>query len=313
MRKKKKYMIFILSILLGVGFTAYFFLNPTQGTKPVSVTESSETKMGDTQNPDSQAKAEPDQPGQKEEDDANKLKETISKVEKAAQSLFGPKLTVTAVGDSLTEGVGDETESGGYVGILEEQLSDVEGIRSVKINNLGKKGNRTDQLLERLQTKKVSSAIKDADIILITIGANDVMKVVQNHFLELEMEPFRKEQLAYEKRLEEIFETIRRDNPEAPIYLIGLFNPFFQWFSNIEELDQIIQSWNFSSQIIASHHDNIYYVPIDDIFRDTDVNLLYDDHFHPNEEGYGLIADRVLERMTPTVEAFVESDGKEKH
>ena len=36
---------------------------------------------------------------------------------------------------------------------------------------------------------------------------------------------------------------------------------------------------------IASQYDNVSYVKIDDIFYDSDVNLLGKDEFHPNKKG----------------------------
>ena len=62
--------------------------------------------------------------------------------------MFKKDLRIVSIGDSLTEGVGDETESGGYVGILNHTFEDNQ--LNIRIENYGKKGNRTDQLLKRL-------------------------------------------------------------------------------------------------------------------------------------------------------------------
>lgn len=43
-----------------------------------------------------------------------------------------------AIGDSLTEGVGDESENGGYVGILNNTFED--NNLNITVDNFGKKG-----------------------------------------------------------------------------------------------------------------------------------------------------------------------------
>src|SRR5699024_6357654 len=106
------------------------------------------------------------------------------KIQKAINLLFQRPIHVVAIGDSLTQGVGDETDNGGYVGILEDRLNSPENPR-VTFTNLGKRGNRTDQLLQRLEEEDIQSDIEEADIILLTIGANDVMQVFQRNITNL--------------------------------------------------------------------------------------------------------------------------------
>ena len=63
-----------------------------------------------------------------------------------------------AIGDSLTEGVGDESENGGYVGILNNTFED--NNLNITVDNFGKKGNRSDQLLKRLEKKDIILPLK---------------------------------------------------------------------------------------------------------------------------------------------------------
>ena len=74
-----------------------------------------------------------------------RIKEKVRAVIKGTINLFKKDLRIVSIGDSLTEGVGDETESGGYVGILNHTFEDNQ--LNIRIENYGKKGNRTDQLL----------------------------------------------------------------------------------------------------------------------------------------------------------------------
>ena len=61
------------------------------------------------------------------------------------------------------------------------------------MRNFGVSGNRTTQLLDHLKNKKVQSAIENAELVIITIGGNDVMKVVTENLTDLDFDDFEKE------------------------------------------------------------------------------------------------------------------------
>ncbi len=239
---------------------------------------------------------------------AEAIKEKVREVIEGAIHFFSKDKKIVSIGDSLTQGVGDETESGGYVGILNHTFEDHN--INIKIENFGKRGNRTDQLLKRLENEEIASAIKDADIILITIGANDIMKVVRSNYTNLTMEPFQQEKIGYVERLRAIFSKINELNPDIQIYLIGFYNPFERYFGDIEQLDMIIDNWNLVGKSVTEEYENAYYIPTKDLFSNSSINLLADDNFHPNISGYKLMAQRVLEYLNehseetelPTVE-----------
>ena len=224
-----------------------------------------------------------------------KIKEKIREVVEGTIRLFREDLKIVAIGDSLTQGVGDETESGGFVGILDHTFEDNK--LNVTIENYGKRGNRTDQLLKRLENKDIASSIGKADTVLITIGSNDIMKVVKSNFTNLTLEPFQKEKEEYSKRLTAILHKINELNPDTQIYLIGFYNPFERPFGDIEELGMIVNNWNDVGRSVTEEFENVDYIPIADLFVQSDIELLDDDHFHPNTSGYKLIAQRILENL----------------
>lgn len=80
---------------------------------------------------------------------------------------------ITALGDSLTYGVGD-TEGGGYVRVVENFYKQKE--KNVENVNLAISGAKSDQLLKQLDQKEVQNQIKSADVILMTIGGNDLFR-----------------------------------------------------------------------------------------------------------------------------------------
>lgn len=210
-------------------------------------------------------------------------------------SSFIPKdVEIVSVGDSLTQGVGDSTNQGGYIPYLKKDLETLKEVRSANFRNYGVKGNRTDQLEKRLDQKEIKKAIKKADLVIITIGGNDVMQVFKDNFSSLQVSKFEQALVGYKKRLGEIIETIRKNNPETGIVLVGIYNPFMKWFSDIKEVDEIIKEWNQASEQILTKYSKTKFIPIFDIFENQEENLLYTDYFHPNDHGYKLMAKRIF-------------------
>src|SRR5699024_720812 len=137
----------------------------------------------------------------------NSLKDYLTdKFNKAMKRIFKNDIKITAIGDSLTQGVGDEEDNGGYVGILEDTINKDNDL--VEIDNFGKRGNRTDQLIDRMEEPEVKESLEEADIILITIGANDIMQIFKENFTDLDMNQFETGQNNYENRLHEIFSDL---------------------------------------------------------------------------------------------------------
>jgi lysophospholipase L1-like esterase len=212
---------------------------------------------------------------------------------------FVPKtMNVVSIGDSLTQGVGDSTKSGGYVPYLKDSLEDLDSVKSAEFSNFGKKGNRTDQLLKRLKNDDIESAIRQSDLVFVTIGGNDVMKVFKENLYDLNLAVFNAESIQYADRLKEILNLIREYNPDTGIVLVGIYNPFNTWFSDIKEVDEIILNWNRLSEEVLSGYDRTAFIRINDIFIEGKDSLLFDDYFHPNDQGYEMIADRMFEELT---------------
>lgn len=213
------------------------------------------------------------------------------------EDFIAREINIASIGDSLTEGIGDESKQGGYTKFLKEGLLEQKDIKSITLNNYGVKGHKTTDLLNRLDNEEVQEGLKAADIIIITIGGNDIMKIVKDNLFDLTLQVFQEEQAKYETRLHRVLEKIRQVNSEGEIVLVGLYNPF-GWFLDLSlELNTIIENWNEGSQRVLSDFSNTKFVMVDDIFIGTEQNLLASDEFHPNTKGYELISERILEAI----------------
>ncbi|WP_108671218.1 SGNH/GDSL hydrolase family protein [Peribacillus acanthi] len=225
----------------------------------------------------------------------HKEKDTKLTLKNEIPSDFFPfDIHIVSLGDSLTKGVGYSKNTGGYQSYLIDLLKKEKQLRKVTVSNYGVRGNRSDQLLKKLNKEEIQEDVQKADSVIITIGGNDVMKVVRDHYLNLKLMYFDDQKELYEKQLIQILNKIRYLNPEADVYIVGLYNPFSKWLVTLKELDFIMEDWNASTQSIASNYHDVYYVEIQDIFNNSNENLLYEeDYFHPNDRGYELMAERI--------------------
>lgn len=298
---KRLYTLIILGILL-IGITLLLVVDPPENSKNVS------TDNNEQQEQKEDTKDTADKEEKTSQDDNQTSAETTGKPMTNLQDIFSEAVqrtinffsnreaNVTALGDSLTQGVGDNVVDGGYVGILDNTIN--RNNQLVTFDNYGKRGNRSDQLLKRLEKPKVTQSVEEADIVLITIGANDIMQVVKENFTDLKINDFTPAKEAYEDNLQEILDKINTLNDNAEIYLIGIYNPFMHYFPNIKELSMIVEDWNKTSRRITEQYDHATFIPIADLFKSGDKKLFAEDNFHPSHQGYQLFARRVLKYVT---------------
>jgi len=296
--KTKILLITILILLSGFGVFIFISQMNTNESSPMNHPFSN---INHTDNEHIREKSIHDNkqetPTNEENAPTKNFKGAITEAFKDTVAYFSNKeMNIVAIGDSLTQGVGDSTKQGGYVGILDNTIN--QNNQVANFYNFGHRGDRTDQLRKRLDNPKVSSAIQDADIILITIGANDIMQVLKDNITNLTLNKFREERVHYEARLRDIFSEIRRLNADANIFLIGFYNPYDKYFKDIKELAIIVDEWNGTGEAITEELENVAFIPTSDLFDKTDKDLIAEDNFHPNNRGYQLMAKRVLMYLT---------------
>lgn len=207
------------------------------------------------------------------------------------------KIHVIGLGDSLTQGVGDELKKSGYFGRVTGKMKEWKGVLDVDSENLAKRGRRSDQLIDQLEESEIQSAVEEADLIYLTIGGNDIMKVVKANLFNLKVEPFYRELGDFENRLDELFTIIRTLNGDAIIVVGGLYNPISIVTDEANEFDEILEDWNEAIEIRTIMDGKACFVPVTDLF-DSNVNMVYHtDFFHPNAKGYDGMANRFLESI----------------
>ncbi|EHB64490.1 MULTISPECIES: GDSL-type esterase/lipase family protein [Paenibacillus] len=211
-------------------------------------------------------------------------------------------LNVTAIGDSLAKGTGDNTGSG-FVRRSIDQLNG-DGRSAKLLANLAINGMTTEALLPKLDDKGIRYALQRANVIMLSIGGNDLF---QNSGLlseetdpdALEIDPVKLMALLPEasERLQSILQKLRAINPDARIIYVGLYHPF----ADLKELqipgNIVVSTWNHSVMEIVNQDPNMTLVPTFDLFQHKLDAYLSSDHFHPNGAGYQAIADRIVQGL----------------
>ncbi|WP_339250219.1 GDSL-type esterase/lipase family protein [Sporosarcina sp. FSL W8-0480] len=225
-------------------------------------------------------------------------REEIAFEEYIVPDYFVPEnINVIGLGDSLTQGVGDELKREGYFGRVALAMNYWKGVKELRSENLAKRGRRSDQLIKQLEESEIQASVKKADVIYMTIGGNDMMKIVKENLFDLKTEPFYKELGKFENRLDEIFKMIRGLNGDAMIVVAGLYNPLSIVIAEANEFDTIIEDWNEAIEIQTIMDGKACFVPVSDLFV-SNVNMVYHtDFFHPNAKGYENMANRFIEKI----------------
>ncbi|MCM3088752.1 SGNH/GDSL hydrolase family protein [Bhargavaea ginsengi] len=212
---------------------------------------------------------------------------------------FAPRTVVlVGLGDSLTQGVGDDRKREGYVGRLAVKMEEWKGVKGVVVHNLAKRGRRSDQLAEQLSDPRVRQTIAEADILTLTIGGNDLMKVVKEDLFNLDAKAFEGKLEPFMDRLSTSLFQVRRANPDAVLIVLGLYNPLTIVTDEESEFDGILSDWNAVLEDAAVADGRACYVPVDDLFI-TNRDLVYHtDFFHPNGKGYSRMTDRIMDALS---------------
>ncbi|MDA1678539.1 SGNH/GDSL hydrolase family protein [Bacillus cereus group sp. TH152-1LC] len=202
-------------------------------------------------------------------------------------------LQIVSLGDSLTRGVGDK-EGIGYIGRMKEDLQK-DYKQKIALTNLAVSGAKMPDLLKQMESSGAQYSIKQADVIVLTIGGNDLFPGWES-LGKIDLETYRPDTETFQNEAKKIIEEIRKLNTDSPIFWLGLYNPF-EDVADLKGSSNIVVDWNASLEKLALNNKNVYITPTFDLFQNRGKDLLYSDHFHPNEVGYTYMADRLVQNV----------------
>ncbi|CAH0232830.1 MULTISPECIES: GDSL-type esterase/lipase family protein [Peribacillus] len=197
---------------------------------------------------------------------------------------------VMAFGDSLTYGKGDK-DGEGYIEGLEDELNNPQSEQKVSFWNYGIKGQETDGVMKQLDDYRIKTKLDEADTFIVYIGTNDLINSNGGDLEKISDRKIIEGKREYISHLKKITSTLIEANDKADILVVGLYNPI----KGNQKLEKHIRDYNLSIKGIADKDKRMLFIPTNDLFEDKKKTEYFSDKLHPNEKGYQLIANRVLE------------------
>ncbi|MCM2997300.1 GDSL-type esterase/lipase family protein [Paenibacillus cellulositrophicus] len=197
----------------------------------------------------------------------------------------------TAIGDSLTVGFGALPGNGFvpvYRGMAEQHVREF-----VAYENFGVNGLTTSGLYEHISRNgAMRQAIKQAEIITISIGGNDLIRAAKSApFGSKASQHFNQALSQCKTNVSGVLRTINqlKGGGQRPyiIRAVGLYNPYPQ----VEEAGYWVQQYNRFLNGYAGG--NLGVANIYGSFQGRERELLSLDHLHPNGRGYRVIAEQL--------------------
>ncbi|MFM1653983.1 GDSL-type esterase/lipase family protein [Brevibacillus sp. B_LB10_24] len=203
------------------------------------------------------------------------------------------RFQLVTLGDSLTRGTGDANGQG-YVGIVRKALEEQQQGK-ITLTNLAINGLQSAELLDQIKQPHVRRLLSDADLILFTIGGNDLFSQSGGIY---EVNPEKLDVALQElaSRFTRILQEMRGLNTRAPIIYTSLYNPFGDTGAAAESASAVLD-WDHQAGKIAAQFSDVLAVPTYDLFAHKEKTYLYSDHFHPNTDGYQRMAERILQAI----------------
>lgn len=197
------------------------------------------------------------------------------------------------LGDSLAKGYG--STQGGYVQIASNQIGE-QLHKPITVENLGVNGLTTDRLVQMIHSEEVQQKIKNSNLITISIGGNNVLRLNRNVGVIDGIKVLNTEKGRFEKDLKEIVNTIRSINPNALLVLSELYNPLKLDDSIASYADMFLDGWNDSVYSISKANSPSIVLPVRKLLPNDKKELLYD-QVHPNDKGYEIIANTFTKQV----------------
>jgi lysophospholipase L1-like esterase len=232
-----------------------------------------------------------------------------------------------ALGDSLSEGIGaSDAEETSFVALVHDGLGP-----NIELMNLGAAGNTSrdliDEQLDRA-TDEIATRNSDANpendvaVITLEIGGNDLLEIFFDLVLpgicpNLEdglnnpecVQKVRETLDTYGPNLDEVLTRLREADPDVPIFLLTLYNPFSGGTAALDELVELALEGRPDTPFPEGLHDIVreqaathdtHLVEVSPHFHGKARQYIARDLIHPNDTGYRVMADAVLKEMRDT-------------
>ncbi|TWK26014.1 Spore germination lipase LipC [Bacillus licheniformis] len=200
-------------------------------------------------------------------------------------------LQYTALGDSLTVGVGAGLFEPGFVQRYKRKM-EVDLNEEVSLLVFAKSGLETSEILAMLNEPFIMEQVKKADVITITGCGNDLLQSLEIYEKEKDEHVFLEASSHCQKNYSGMLEKIRDIKGEKDtrylVRLLNLYNPF----PSIELADKWISGFNRHLKQLESAP-QIKVIDTYAVFKGREKEYLSIDRVHPNSRGYEAMAEKL--------------------
>ncbi|ATP41890.1 lysophospholipase [Solibacillus sp. R5-41] len=208
-----------------------------------------------------------------------------------------------AIGDSLAAGQTPYSQiDAGYTDFIAMQLQ-----RHGKLAHFTKElsfpGYRIGNVLESAQSEKADALLKDATLITISAGANNLLPLISYNanagtlaFSQLSAD-FALNEVRIQMR--ELLELLHEKAPAAEIYVMGYYFPYVSIHE--EQVEGAEASLNLLNRILQQEAEQAgaHFIDVYDTFNEQAKTYLSNlSDIHPNQQGYRLMANVMLEQYS---------------
>lgn len=207
--------------------------------------------------------------------------------------------TLVALGDSITAGANlENSEQSGYPYLIGEEAG-------YEVHNLAVSGWQTGQVTEALREDEAyQTLVKDADYIAMTIGGNDLLRILRSAQTESAGDPMIMTEIILQElssnnvsaELIALIEEIQ-SLTDAKILLYNIYNPLPP-SSNLYGIgESLLPQINAAYSEIAENHENVFLADAFSAYQEKQADYIIAGDIHPTEKGQAALAEIGLEAL----------------
>ena len=212
--------------------------------------------------------------------------------------VFGP-ISYVALGDSLAAGQTPNREiDTGYSDLIAQEIGRNQPLAFFS-KDLAFPGFTTTDVLERVQSKEAKPLLQNANVITISAGANDLLRLIQSDAksgsLTFQQIPVDYSLNDVRKNMSKILSDLKKIAPKAQVYVMGYY--FAYPHARDSQKSGTAQQLNRLNEVLAKVADEagVQFVSVDAAFGDSAIGKIPNSaDVHPNAEGYRAMANSFL-------------------
>jgi lysophospholipase L1-like esterase len=215
--------------------------------------------------------------------------------------VFGP-ISYVALGDSLAAGQTPKREiDTGYSDLIAQEIGRNQPLAFYS-KDLAFPGFTTTDVLERVQSNDAKSLLQNANVITISAGANDLLRLIKadakSGSLTFQQIPADYSLNGVRKNMVTILSELKKIAPKAQVYVVGYYFAYphardSQKTGTAQQLDRL-------NEILAkvAKEADVQFVSVDAAFGDSATGKVPNPaDVHPNVEGYRAMANSFFNVM----------------